>query len=440
MATMKSPFPDVDVPEIPFGKYVYDMLCKVGDETVLIEDETVDGVEDTLTAMELQSNACRVVNSLVAHGVTQQDVYLFISTNSINYAIAEVCCYFLGVTFTVANSTSSAADIAKQALHCGVTRIGTEMKLYSTVKDAVAIFNKTAKKPLKEVMILDQDYDPEAGGYDNAVSFNLMFDGNPSMSKVPYFEVDLNTDMVFYAYTAGTTGPPKAVIYTHYMMVALMEIGQGCNPIDLAPGDRMLVSSQIGHATGTLLIPFCIRQAVLAVIIPETATPRQIFRAVDRHSINYLTVTPELAKTILETPMMASVNKMFTGGKSKFSVETATKLDEKYRLDTWTEGFLMTEFMFPFAQHPTKKAQAGSGNLGVLTANVEAKIVDPKTGAVLPVGQDGELCLKGPMRMSGYLYNNELTKATIKDHWLHTGDIGHFDADGCFFMLERKAL
>ena len=85
---------------------------------------------------------------------------------------------------------------------------------------------------------------------------------------------------------------------------------------------------------------------------------------------------------------------------------------------------------------PNGKGKAGAS--GVALPNTESRIVDPETGKDLPQGEDGELWVRGPQVMKGYLNNDKATKETIvEDGWLRTGDIGHFDADGFLYITDR---
>ncbi|XP_077991034.1 uncharacterized protein LOC144445369 [Glandiceps talaboti] len=77
------------------------------------------------------------------------------------------------------------------------------------------------------------------------------------------------------------------------------------------------------------------------------------------------------------------------------------------------------------------------GACGLLLPNTEAKVVDPDTGEILVAGEDGELCFRGPQIMKGYLKNEKATNETLVDGWLHTGDIGHYDEKGHFFVVDR---
>ena len=77
------------------------------------------------------------------------------------------------------------------------------------------------------------------------------------------------------------------------------------------------------------------------------------------------------------------------------------------------------------------------GSCGVVIPNTELKIVDVSTGENLPAGKSGELCVRGPQIMPGYLDNKKATKETIKNGWLHSGDIAHYDENGNIFISDR---
>jgi acyl-CoA synthetase (AMP-forming)/AMP-acid ligase II len=78
------------------------------------------------------------------------------------------------------------------------------------------------------------------------------------------------------------------------------------------------------------------------------------------------------------------------------------------------------------------------GAVGTAAPNTEVKLVDPATGAALGANQEGEICVRGPQVMKGYLNNAEATARTVdSDNWLHTGDIGYADEDGHFFVVDR---
>ena len=88
--------------------------------------------------------------------------------------------------------------------------------------------------------------------------------------------------------------------------------------------------------------------------------------------------------------------------------------------------------------HATPEGQFKPGTIGVLAPSTESRIVDPDTGNDLGEGEDGEVWVRGPQVMPGYLNNESATASTIDtDGWLHTGDVGHVDKDGHFTIVDR---
>ena len=88
--------------------------------------------------------------------------------------------------------------------------------------------------------------------------------------------------------------------------------------------------------------------------------------------------------------------------------------------------------------HSTPMGEFKPGSIGLTISNTEVRVVDPASGEDLGIGEDGELWIRGPQVMKGYLNNPQATAFTIdEDGWLHTGDIGHVDADGHFYIVDR---
>ena len=117
--------------------------------------------------------------------------------------------------------------------------------------------------------------------------------------------------------------------------------------------------------------------------------------------------------------------------RSELALEAGAKLGCEV-----VQGYGMTE-LSPVS-HITQRGQGKAGSVGVTAPNTEMQIVDPTTGDSLGVGVDGEVWIRGPQVMAGYLNNPAATSATIDtDGWLHTGDIGHIDEDGHLWVVDR---
>jgi long-chain acyl-CoA synthetase len=128
--------------------------------------------------------------------------------------------------------------------------------------------------------------------------------------------------------------------------------------------------------------------------------------------------------------------KLCLSGAAPLPLEVAETF-EKLTGGRLVEGFGMTECS-PVAIANPLYGTRRAGSIGIPLPETDAKIVDLETGAALDVGKDGELVIKGPQVMLGYWGRPDETRQTIKDGWLHTGDIARMDADGFVFIVDRK--
>src|SRR5207245_5457212 len=102
------------------------------------------------------------------------------------------------------------------------------------------------------------------------------------------------------------------------------------------------------------------------------------------------------------------------------------------------QGYGMTETSPVTSSRRADSAKVKLGSVGPPAPNTECKLIDPTTGCELGPNQEGEVCVRGPQIMKGYLNNPEATACTIDtDHWLHTGDVGYADRDGHFYIIDR---
>jgi 4-coumarate--CoA ligase len=131
---------------------------------------------------------------------------------------------------------------------------------------------------------------------------------------------------------------------------------------------------------------------------------------------------------------LSSVKSLFSGA-APLGPELAEEAHRRIGAST-AQGYGMTE-LSPVS-HACRLGDHRPGSIGILVANAEARVVDPETGEDLGVGEDGEIWCRGPMVMRGYLNRPDATAETIDDDgWLHTGDIGHVDPDGYWYVVDR---
>jgi len=157
------------------------------------------------------------------------------------------------------------------------------------------------------------------------------------------------------------------------------------------------------------------------------------------HRITRTFVAPPIVVALAKHPAvedydLSSVRQVFSGA-APLSAELAEEAGRRLGCEV-VQGYGMTE-LSPVS-HMTPAGGYKPGSVGVTVPNTETRIVDPLTGEDLGVDSDGEVWVRGPQVMQGYLNNPEATAATIDDDgWLHTGDIGHIDADGHLYVVDR---
>jgi 4-coumarate--CoA ligase len=157
------------------------------------------------------------------------------------------------------------------------------------------------------------------------------------------------------------------------------------------------------------------------------------------HRITRTFVAPPIVVALAKHPAvgeydLSSVRQVFSGA-APLSAELAEEAGERLGCEV-VQGYGMTE-LSPVS-HMTPTGGYKPGSVGVTVPNTETRIVDPISGEDLGVESDGEVWVRGPQVMQGYLNNPDATAATIDDDgWLHTGDIGHIDDDGHLYVVDR---
>ena len=169
--------------------------------------------------------------------------------------------------------------------------------------------------------------------------------------------------------------------------------------------------------------------------------PEMYIKALVTYKPTWLNLVPPLASFLathqMVKPSHLSSVKAVTGGAAPFGPALIEKFMEKCAPNevTFREGFGMTESCPVTHFQPAEGAV--HGGCGHPIPNTIAKVVDIETGKALGPNEDGEVCVAGPQVMKGYYKNNKATRKTVIDGWLHTGDIGRYNEDGQFFIVDR---
>lgn len=251
-------------------------------------------------------------------------------------------------------------------------------------------------------------------------------------------------DVIINLFTSGTTGKLKAVSHTHATYCAIAR-NVLANLIDPGPDGIMLHAAPLIHASGTFVLPFWIRGGASAVL--PGFDPLSYFQAIERWRPTALNLVPTMIAILLDHPAaettdLASVDTILYGASPmpKPVIEKGLKL--------WGPRFVQyygqTEAPLAIcvldkAAHTGPGAEARWGACGRPATDCELRLID-EAGNDVPEGVPGEVALRAPFRMKGYLEADELNAESIlPGGWLRTRDIGRFDAEGYLHLVDRTS-
>jgi long-chain acyl-CoA synthetase len=242
-------------------------------------------------------------------------------------------------------------------------------------------------------------------------------------------------------YTGGTTGVSKGVMLSHANISVNVQQFAAWFP-DLERGKYSLVGTfPVFHAAGfTAVQNFFIWQAWEHCMIPRP-DPAGVIEILKRDKPDFLPGVPTIFVGLLAEPefreMDLSFIKGFFSGAAPLAADTIRDLEELTGA-TILEVYGQTETT-PVATITPWGGEIKAGTVGIPVSDTDIKIVDLETGEQeLPLGEAGEIIIKGPQNMMGYYKKPEETAQALKDGWVYTGDIGFFDEDGYLSVVDRK--
>ena len=274
-----------------------------------------------------------------------------------------------------------------------------------------------------------KDEETEEGG----ISFEMMLrDGDGALKR----EETRDEDLCHLMYTSGTTGWPKGVMATHRNVYHnAVSFGE----IHFSPEDVLMVATPIFHCWGLISGTFGMLSRGGTVIIVERFYPDKALDEIERLRPTIFQGVPPMYNVLLKQPDLKDRDI----SSVKFCLSAATKMPESLILQVekelgwrYAEAWGLTEISCVGATAPYQETRIGSCGRGM--ADAELKVVDGE-GREQPVGEQGELCVRGTCVTNGYLNKPEATQAVFDaDGWFHSGDIAYLDEEGFAYIVDRK--
>jgi acyl-CoA synthetase (AMP-forming)/AMP-acid ligase II len=415
---LRSPFADVEIPDQPLTDHVLARAGELGDKPALIDAAsgrtiTYEGLVGAIRAMAA---------GLADLGFGKGDVFAHYAPNVPEYAVAFHGVASVGGVNTTANPMFTAEELALQLTDSGARLLVTVPAL---LDKALAAAERAG---IEEVFVY--------GEAEGATPFAALLEtgGEP-----PEVEIDPASDLVALPYSSGTTGLPKGVMLTHRNLVA--NICQMAAPHRMDSEERVIAALPFFHIYGMVVIlNAALTRGATLVTMPRFELPAYL-QALQDHRITRAYIVPPIALALAKHPLVAEFDlssiRLMLSGAAPLGPDLQAACSE--RLDCGiVQGYGMTETSPVTHVVPDDQAGEGLGSIGFPVPNTECRIVDIGTDEDVEPGERGELWVRGPQVMKGYLNNPEATAHTIDaDSWLHTGDIARADEDGRFWIVDR---
>ncbi len=411
----ESPLPDVDIPDVAITTHVLRKAAEMPDR-VAIRDAAGTS---SFTFAELSAAIHSLAGGLAEKGVSPGTVVGLMAPNVPEYAVVFHGVAVAGGAVTTINPTYGAEEVRHQLQDAGATMLFVVPMFLDVAGAAIEGTQVT------EIVVMG---DPVDGTTAMADVFG---------APIEQVAVDAGEHTVVLPYSSGTTGLPKGVMLTHRNLVANIEQVQ--HAILYTDDEVALAALPFFHIYGMQVL----MNGLLANGVTVISMPRfdmvEALQAVQELKITRFFAVPPIILGLAKHPVvdqydMSSVRQIFSGA-APLGAELAAEAGARLGCEV-VQGFGMTE-LSPVS-HCTVEGQFRAGTSGVTVSNTESRVVDPDTGEDQDVGGRGELWVRGPQVMKGYLNNEAATAATIDaDGWLHTGDVAVIDDAGHMTIVDR---
>lgn len=418
----KSPHAPVSIPEVTVTDYVLRRADELGDKPALIDGPT----GRTYTYGQLPGYVGSLAAGFAHHGLGEGDVLAIFSPNLPEYALAFHAAASLGAVTTMVPPLFTDLEIIKQLRDSGARYLLTIPKLMEKAREV------TQATGITKLFVI--------GEAEGAVSFaSLLNDGQGSQAASRNESLDPRTDVAVLPYSSGTTGFPKGVMLTHRNLVSMLHQMEANDPF--SKDDRLVCVVPMYHLYGLhIVVNLGLSQGATIVTVPRYDLD-QFLATLEQYKITIAPLVPPLVLALSRAPEVDNHDlsrlRLIHCGAATLADNVARACQERLGCQI-RYGYGLTE-VSPLSHASLANPNSHKpGSVGYCLPNTQCKIVDFSSGAELGPGQEGEIWVRGPQVMKGYLGNEQATAEMIdSDGWLRTGDIGYCDEEGQLFVVDR---
>jgi acyl-CoA synthetase (AMP-forming)/AMP-acid ligase II len=413
-----SPHSPVPLSGLRLTEFVLAHAAETGRKPAIIDGSDGRAISYGDLAAAIKSAAAGLVRRGVRHG----DVVALASPNCAEFAIAFYAAVLAGAAVTPVNPLAPAAEMTRQLTHSGARWM---IAAAAAFEDHGRTASALAGLGLDSVFVLG-----EAAG---AVPFASLLDARPTALADLALSPD---DLAYLPYSSGTTGLPKGVMTTHRSLVANLCQIRAVHQV--RETDVVLAALPWFHIFGLLsCLNLGLREGATIVTMPRFE-PLEFLRLIQRHKVTRVAVVPPIVLALARHPAASdydtSTLRLITSAAAPLSPDLARACARRLGC-TVNQAYGMTEIGW---SHAMPDDADDPECIGTALPGTECRVIDPATGLDVPSGTAGELLVRGPASMRGYLNDPAATASAVgADGFVRTGDIVIADDGGRFRIVGR---
>ncbi len=417
----KSLSADVDIPMLSLPDFLFRHSAEFVDRTAL-----VDGPSGrSYTYGEFEEHVRNFAANLALRGFSKGEAFAIYSPNLPEYAIAFFGVALAGGVVTTVNSLYTADELARQITDASARYILT-----------IDLFKENALNAAASCGV------QEVFSFDNAVGTTAFAELLTPNANRPLITVDPLHDLLVLPYSSGTTGMSKGVMLTHHNVVANISQIHGLDGYRATtPDDVVIGVLPFFHIYGMVVIMITAMVTGSKIVTMPRFDMEQFLGFIQQYKVTRAALVPPIIIGLTKHPAVdqydVSSLEYVNSGAAPLGEDASTACSERLGC-LITQGYGLTETSPVTHSNPYEPSKIKHGAAGLALPGTETRIVDVDTGESLGVNEKGEVLIRGPQVMKGYLNNPQATRETIDaEGWLHTGDIGYVDEDEYLFVIDR---
>jgi long-chain acyl-CoA synthetase len=408
----------LDYPDMPLFQCLEENAEKYPDEVAFFHGDK------SLTYNKLNEQTYRLAQGLKSLGTKKGDRVMLLLNNCLEYVISYYGILKAGGTVIPLNPLYKATELTHNINDSGATCIITDTERYPVIQRI------EAKTRPSNIILVDGDKQS-----DTVSLIKILTEYPAEPLKLEYNPKD---DLAVITYTGGTTGLPKGVMLTHHNLVA--NAIQNVAWMQWSHEDTVMGVLPLYHSWGACTSMNSVIYCGARGVLMTRFNAEELLRTIEAEKATIMYSAASLFIMLLNSSELGkfdiSTLRYVKVGAMPVSPETKAQWDKVTGVNM-VLGYGLSEASPETHNCPPERVRAGT--IGIPITDTDAKIVDAETGNIeMPIGEVGELVIKGPQVMKGYLNRSEDDEDALRNQWLYTGDLAFMDEEGYFHVVDRK--